>query len=96
MWNPPNMNMGRNMHGAPAAPAQQWQAPLPTLSSGCSSNNKDSSIPPADAVLAVEAVAEDVVIQECPINREHSCSMALTKEAEDSATSINCNIQGIP
>ena len=31
MWNPPPMNMGWNMHGAPAIPMQQWQAlpPIP-------------------------------------------------------------------
>ena len=29
MWNPPNMNMGSNMHGDPAVPTQQWQAPPP-------------------------------------------------------------------
>ena len=69
---------------------------MASLISGCSSNNKDSSSPPADAVLAVEATAGDAAIQECPINREHSCSMALTKQGEDSATSTNCNIQEIP
>ena len=29
MWNPPHMNMGRNMHSPPAVPMQQWQAPPP-------------------------------------------------------------------
>ena len=81
--------------GPRRTPCSNGKYPPPSFCSGCNSNNKGSFNPPADAALVVEDAAGDVAMRTYPINREHTCSMALIKEVADSETSSSFNIQGI-